>query len=377
LIIALVAGEPSGDALGADLIADLSKIYPGASFIGIAGPRMQAAGCQSLFPMETLSVMGIAEVLPKLPAILSVRKKLLDTLIPNPPDVFIGIDAPDFNLPVERALKKRGIKTVHYVSPTVWAWREKRVLSIKKSTDLMLCLFPFEPAVYEKYGMKAAFIGHPAAERLRLSTADHAMRAQLGYGPDDLVLAILPGSRSMEIKHLAPLFIAVADWLHQKYPTIKFVIPAVNERIKDEIVAIFRQLPFTFNADLLVGSSDRVMDAADIVLCTSGTTTLEAMILNKPMVVAYKMSRFNWWLAQRLVKVKYVALPNLLADKPMVPEYVQNDANIYNVTQAVEQWIAMPDRAEHCKALYEPYNRQLSQHASQQAAKAIAQLLSD
>jgi lipid-A-disaccharide synthase len=336
---------------------------------------MQAVGCKSLFPMETLSVMGIAEVLPKLPAILSVRKKLLEYFVKNPPDVFIGIDAPDFNLPVEKSLKKRGIKTVHYVSPTVWAWREKRVLSIQKSTDLMLCLFPFEPAVYEKYGMKASFIGHPAAERLRLSTAHNPMRAQLGYKQDDIVLAILPGSRSMEIKHLAPIFFAVAETLHQKYPNLRFVLPAVNHRIKDEIEAIYRQFPFTFGADILVGSSDLIIDAADIVLCTSGTTTLEAMILNKPMVVAYKMSGFNWWLAQHLVNVKYVALPNLLADKPMVPEFVQADANIYNLTQAVEKWITLPSRAEHCKLLYEPYNRQLAQNASEQAARAIVELI--
>lgn len=375
MIIAIVAGEASGDALGADLIADLAKIYPEARFVGIAGPRMQAAGCESLFPMETLSVMGIAEVLPKLPAILKLRSQLLKYLNIHRPDVFIGIDAPDFNLPVEKKLKQLGIKTVHYVSPTVWAWREKRVLSIQQSTDLMLCLFPFEPAVYEKYGMKAVFIGHPAAERLPRCTAQNTLRTELGFKPDDLVLALMPGSRSMEIKHLSAMFFAVAESLSHKYAHLHFLLPTVNRKLKDQIQAIYEKSPVSFRLNILLGPSDFVMDASDIVLCSSGTSTLEAMILKKPMVVAYKMSGFNWWLAQLLVKVKYVALPNLLAQKRMVPEFIQQDANVYNLTQALEEWILNANRAKDCEALYAPYNRELACNASQEAAKAIEALL--
>lgn len=375
--IAICAGEPSGDLLGADLITALLEIYPDATFTGIAGPKMQAAGCTSLFPMETLSVMGVAEVLPKLPQILSVRKKLIQHFIKNPPDLFIGIDSPDFTLGVEKAMKKIGVKTVHYVSPTVWAWREKRVLSIKKSTDLMLCVLPFETAVYEKYGMKAKFIGHPAAERLYNQTLHPAM------GSDDsdkigseLTIALMPGSRSMEIKYLAPLFLSVAQQLSDKHPNLKFVLPAVNYKIKDQLVPLIEEMAAKISLIMTVGGSERAMQTSDIVLCTSGTTTLEAMLLNKPMVVAYKMSAFNWWLAQRLVDVKYIAIPNLLAGEQMVPEFVQEDANIYNLSQSVESLINNPDRASIATQRYQPYCEQLAQNASQQAAMAIKDLLS-
>lgn len=367
--IAICAGEPSGDALGADLIKALKKIYPDATFTGIAGSHMQAQGCQSLFPMETLSVMGVAEVIPKLPAILSVRKKLIKHFIQNPPDVFIGIDSPDFMLPVEKVLKKKGIKTVHYVSPTVWAWREKRVLGIKKSTDLMLCVFPFETAVYEKYGATAHFIGHPAAERFRGAKT-------LPPTPlHDATITLMPGSRSMELKHLAPTFFAVAEQLHAKHPKLKFILPVVKPAYKEQLESLYKALNMTFPLTITIGNSRDCMEAGDVILCASGTTTLEAMFLNKPMVVAYKMSAFNWWLAQRLVRVKYLAIPNLLANKPLVPEFVQHDASVENLTKAVEHWLNLPDRVAHCQALYQPYAQQLAQNASEKAAEAIKDLL--
>lgn len=364
--IGICAGEPSGDNLGADLINSLKKIFPDASFTGIAGPKMQAAGCESLFPMETLSVMGVAEVIPKLPAILSIRRKLIQHFIQNPPDVFIGIDSPDFMLAVEKALKKRGVKTVHYVSPTVWAWREKRVLSIKKSTDLMLCVFPFEPAVYAKYGMKAEFIGHPAAERFRA----HEIPQH-----EATTITLMPGSRSMEIKYLAPIFYKVAQALWEKDPSLRFLLPAVKPAFKGQLEYIYQEQQQSFPLKIMVGNSRECMEKGDLVLCSSGTTTLEAMFLKKPMVVAYKMSSFNWWLAQRLVKVKYIAIPNLLADKLLVPEFIQEDANINNLTQAVEHWIRMTDRELYCDKLYQPYCEQLTQHASEKAAHAILQLI--
>jgi lipid-A-disaccharide synthase len=373
--IALCAGEPSGDALGADLIQALKGIYPGATFSGIAGSRMQAEGCESLFPMETLSVMGVAEVIPKLPAILSLRKKLIAHFLANPPDVFIGIDAPDFNLGVEKALKKGGIKTVHYVSPTVWAWREKRVLGIKKSTDLMLCVFPFEPAVYEKYKATAKFIGHPAAERFATASARDSLRAELNLGPDDLLITLMPGSRSMEIKHLAPTFLAVAQALSVEYPRCQFILPLAKPEFRAALEQIIQDHKFRLPLTLTEGHSREAMEAGDLVLCTSGTTTLEAMFLNKPMVVAYRMNAFNWWLAQRLVKVKYIAIPNLVADQPLVPEFVQDQATVENLLQAMRGWLENPNRAAECKSRYAPYCNQLRQDASQQAAEAIRELL--
>lgn len=373
--IALCAGEPSGDALGADLIQALKRIYPGATFSGVAGPRMQSQGCESLFPMETLSVMGVAEVIPKLPAILSLRKKLIAHFVKNPPDVFIGIDSPDFNLGVEKALKKRGIKTVHYVSPTVWAWREKRVLGIKKSTDLMLCVFPFEPSVYEKYEAKAKFIGHPAAERFANPSQRDRLRADLHLSPDDLLITLMPGSRSMEIKHLAPTFFAVAQALSLEYPRLRFILPMAKPGFRTVLEKLYQDLQLSFPLTLLEGQSREAMEAGDLVLCTSGTTTLEAMFLNKPMVVAYRMTAFNWWLAQLLVKVNYIAIPNLLANQKIVPEFVQHDATLDNLMQAMRDWLNKPDRAAECKALYAPYCRALAQDASQQAAEAIRELL--
>lgn len=371
--IALSCGEPSGDLLGADLIRSLKKRYPEAVFTGIAGPKMQEAGCTSLFSMETLSVMGIAEVIPKLPAILSLRRKLIQHYLKNPPDIFIGIDAPDFNLGVEKALKSKGIKTVHYVSPTVWAWREKRVLTIKKATDLMLCVFPFEPAVYAKYGMDAKFIGHPAAERFagRGESGRYSAHS-LGQTPR---ITLMPGSRSLELKHLAPTFFAVAQKLYDTHPQLSFILPVVKPDFKTQLESLYKDSHFTFPLNISIGNSRECMETGDVILCASGTTTLEAMFLNKPMVVAYKMTAFNWWLAQRLVKVKYIAIPNLLADKELVPEFIQDAASVDNLTAAVQQWLDNPNRAEYCQTLYQPYCEELSQNASEKAAEAIAPLL--
>jgi lipid-A-disaccharide synthase len=370
--IALCAGEPSGDLLGADLIQSLKKRFPDATFTGIAGPHMQAAGCESLFPMEALSVMGVAEVIPKLIPILKIRKKLIQYLLQNPPDVFIGIDSPDFTLGVEKALKKHGIKTVHYVSPTVWAWREKRVLSIKKSTDLMLCVFPFEPAVYAKYGMDAVFIGHPAAERFH-SVIASAQREAIQQ--TNKVITLMPGSRSMELKHLVPVFFAAAQQLYNNNPKLTFLLPVVKPAFKPQLETLYQELNLSFPLSISIGNSRECMERADVILCASGTTTLEAMFLKKPMVVAYKMTAFNWWLAQRLVKVKYIAIPNLLADKKIVPEFVQDDATVHNLAEAVELWLNRADRADYCDKLYGPYCEQLSQNASEKAADAITELL--
>jgi lipid-A-disaccharide synthase len=314
--------------------------------------------------------MGVAEVIPKLIPILKIRKKLIQYLLQNPPDVFIGIDSPDFTLGVEKALKKRGIKTVHYVSPTVWAWREKRVLSIKKSTDLMLCVFPFEPAVYAKYRMDAVFIGHPAAERFK-----NPPQPPFEKGGPGRILTLMPGSRSMELKHLAPIFFAAAQQLYDKNPQLTFLLPVVKPAFKPQLQALYQELNLSFPLSISIGNSRECMERADVILCASGTTTLEAMFLKKPMVVAYKMTAFNWWLAQRLVNVKYIAIPNLLADKKIVPEFVQYDANVHNLAQAVELWLNRADRADYCDKLYGPYCEQLSQNASEKAADAITDLI--
>lgn len=324
---ALVAGELSGDLLGAALIRALRQRHPQARFYGVAGPRMIAEGCEAIASIETLSLMGIAEVLPALPRLFRLRAQLLRRFSADRPDCVIGIDAPDFNLGLERRLKQRGVRTAHVVSPTVWAWRAGRVRGIARSVDLMLCLLPFEPAFYSGHGVQAEFVGHPLADELQPGAPGPARQA-LGLASDGPLLAVLPGSRAGELRHLAAPFAQAAAALHRQRPDLRLVTPVAKPGLRPVLEAALRmhapQVPWT----LVDGCSREVMQAADAVLLASGTATLECLLLGRPMVVAYRTGTLTAWLLLKagLLKTRHVSLPNLLCDAAVVPERLQDQA---------------------------------------------------
>lgn len=340
------------------------------SFEGIGGPLMQAEGMDSRFPMDRLSVMGIVEVLGRLRELLGIRKQLRESWINNPPDIFIGIDAPDFNLPLEGALREAGIPTVHYVSPSVWAWRQGRVKKIAKSTDLMLCLLPFEKIFYDQAGVDARFVGHTLADQLPLQPDFTQARAALGLDSDQRYIALLPGSRAGEVKRLGALFLDTADWLLQRQPDLKFLLPAANDARYQQIQELLSQRDLPVR--VLQGQSRDAMLASDAVLMASGTAALEGMLAKKPLVVSYKTSALSYAIIKPLLKVPYVALPNLLADEMLVPEILQNDATPDNLGQAMLDQLANPQRQV---ARFTELHQQLRRNASEQAAQAVLELI--
>lgn len=335
--IGIVAGESSGDILGAGLIRAIQQRHPDAEFEGVAGPLMQKAGCKALYPAQSLAVMGLVEVIRHLPRLLGVRADLKRHFTENPPDVFVGIDAPDFNLGLEEALRKQGIPTVHYVSPSIWAWRPKRVFKVGRAADLTLALLPFEPPLYDRHGFKATFVGHPLADFIPAQPDRRALREELHLPQDKQVLALLPGSRSSEVHRLAPVFLRTAAWLNQQLPELCFVIPAatpeMNQLLKQQIRSFEPDLPVT----LVEGHSHEALGAADAVLLASGTAALEALLFKCPMVVAYRVSNVTHAIVQGLglLKIKHVSLPNLLAEKELVPEYLQYQATPEKLGPAV------------------------------------------
>jgi lipid-A-disaccharide synthase len=335
--IGIVAGESSGDILGAGLIRAIRERRPEATFEGVAGPLMQAAGCKALYSAETLAVMGLVEVLHHLPRLLKVRSHLKQHFISDPPDVFIGIDSPDFNLGLEESLRKQGIPTVHYVSPSIWAWRPKRVFKVGRAADLTLALLPFEPPLYDKHGFKATFVGHPLADSVPAQPDRRALREELHLPQDRPVLALMPGSRRSEVQRLGPVFLETASWLSRQKPELRFVIPAatlaLNQLLKRQVRVLQPDLPVT----LVEGHSHEVLGAADAVLLASGTAALEALLLKCPMVVAYKVSSltYNLVMGLGLLKIKNVSLPNLLAERDLVPEFMQAKANAEELGPAV------------------------------------------
>ncbi|MNQ53694.1 Lipid-A-disaccharide synthase [compost metagenome] len=370
LRIALVAGEASGDILGSTLMRALKARHPDAQFIGVGGPRMQAEGLQPYFPMERLAVMGLVEVLGRLPELLARRKRLIQTLIAERPDVFIGIDAPDFNLGVELKLRRAGIKTVHYVSPSVWAWRQKRVLKIREGCDLMLTLFPFEARFYEEQGVPVRFVGHPLADAIPLEADRAGTRAELDLPLDSPVVALLPGSRGGEVGKLGALFLDAAERLRSVRPGIRFVLPCASpeRRVQLEAMLAGRDLPLK----LLDGRSHDALAACDAVLIASGTATLEALLYKRPMVVAYKVAPLTYRILKRLVKSPYVSLPNLLAKRLLVPELLQDAATPDALAHAVAPLL---DDGEIQTHGFDVIHRALRQDASGQAADAILQLI--
>jgi len=375
LCIALVAGEASGDTLGAGLIRALKQVHPDAEFIGIGGPRMQAEGLVSQVPMERLSVMGLVEVLGRLRELLRIRRELVDFLKQRRPDVFIGIDAPDFTLGVEQRLRDAGIPTVHYVSPSVWAWREKRVLGIRQSTDLMLTLFPFEEEVYRKHGVAVRCVGHTLADRIPLQPDRQAARQTLGLAGEAPVVALMPGSRNGELRKLGLLFLQTAAWCLQHNPQLRFILPCANPERRQQMEAILAdsglQLPLT----LLDGQGHEALAACDAVLIASGTATLEAMLFKRPMVVAYRMASLTFRILKRLVKVGHVALPNLLAGREVAPEFLQDAATPAAMGQALLDRLGPTPEREQAEAVFMQLHQLLRRDADQAAAEAVLELL--
>jgi lipid-A-disaccharide synthase len=374
----IVAGEASGDLLGAGLITAIKHRYPDAIFEGIAGPQMIAAGANSLFPMDRLSVMGIVEVLGRYRELVGIRRKLATHFRQNPPDVFIGIDAPDFTLGLEKKLRTAGIKTVHYVSPSVWAWRQRRVKKIAASTDLMLTLFPFEEGFYQQHRVPVQFVGHPLADTIPLSVDKVAARQALNLPENAEILALLPGSRSNELHYLSQPFIEAACWLHERRPAVEFVVPLANAERRAQfeqalivVAAQGKELP---EITLIDGRSRELMAAADVVLLASGTAALEAMLLKRPMVVAYKLAPFTYWLAKRLVKVESVSLPNLLANEKLVPEYIQHEATAEQLGKTVLGYFEDSEMSENISQRFADIHNSLRQNASETAADSVLSL---
>ncbi|WKV98970.1 lipid-A-disaccharide synthase [Pseudomonas sp. H22_DOA] len=369
LRIALVAGEASGDILGAGLMRAIKAQHPSVEFIGVGGPLMQAEGLTSYFPMERLAVMGLVEVLGRLRELLKRRKELIATLIAEKPDAFIGIDAPDFNLNIELKLRQAGIKTVHYVSPSVWAWRQKRVLKIREGCDLMLTLFPFEAKFYEEKGVPVRFVGHSLADAIPLQADRAAARAELGL-PDGPLVALMPGSRGGEVGRLGALFLDTAQRLRALRPGVRFVMPCASpeRRVQLEELLAGRDLPVT----LLDGKSHLALAACNAVLIASGTATLEALLYKRPMVVAYRLAPLTFWILKRMVKSPYVSLPNLLAQRLLVPELLQDDATVEALAQTLSPLI---EGGEEQTRGFDEIHRTLRLDASNQAADAVLNLI--
>ncbi|WP_317931891.1 lipid-A-disaccharide synthase [Halioxenophilus sp. WMMB6] len=374
LRIGVVVGERSGDILGAGLMQAIQARFPDAEFTGIGGEQMLAIGFKSLFDQERLAVMGLIEPLKRLPELLSIRRQLFNHFANNPPDLFIGIDSPDFNLDLELKLKQQGVTTVHYVSPSVWAWRQGRVHKIAKAVDLILTLFPFEADFYQQHGVPVQFVGHPLADELAPVADSGSLREALAMEPDSTYLALLPGSREAEVRLVGPLLWQAAALCLHKLPNLKFIVPAANsarlEQIHEQLKG-FSELPIT----VVAGQSQQVMAAANAVVMASGTTTLEALLLGKPMVVAYRMAWLSYKILSKLVKSKYISLPNLLADQPLVPELIQHDATPEAISAAILPLLIDGDERQVTLAEFDRIRKSLALNASTQAASAVLQLI--
>ena len=375
-VFALVAGEDSGDQLGAELIGALRTLHPHARFVGIGGPRMRATGFEAWNDIVELSVMGLAEVLRHLPRLLRLRAVVSKRLLALKPDVFVGIDAPDFNLGLEGKLKRAGIRTVHYVSPSIWAWREKRAARIGESVDRVLCLFPMEPPIYARYGVDARFVGHPLADRFPLISDREAARAELGLVQEAPVLAVLPGSRGSEIHRLGKIFLDAASRVRAQIPNLQIVVPAANERCRR---GIGRLLESTGPALLLDGHSHRAMAAADVVLLASGTAALEAMLAKRPMVVGYRISALTYRIVRslNLLKTSVYSLPNVLAGHALVPELMQEQCTAENLATEVLRLLNEPGRRALMVNAFERMhlNLHIGGGAAASAARAISECI--
>jgi lipid-A-disaccharide synthase len=374
LRVAMVAGETSGDLLAGLLMSGLKHRWPNMQSFGIGGPRMQAQGFQAWWPHERLAVRGYVEVLRHYRGILAIRRQLAERLLASPPDVFIGVDAPDFNLGLEKQLKAAGIKAVHFVSPSIWAWRGERVHKIKDSVDHMLCLFPFEPELYAKVGMAATYVGHPLADVIPMEPPRVAARQKLGLNASDLVVAVLPGSRASEIEYIAPTFLQAMVLLHQTRPELQFLLPAVpasRERVK----ALVQQYASGVPVQVLDGQSHEALAACDVTLIASGTATLEAALFKCPMVIAYRMNPLTWFLMKRKRYQPWVGLPNILARDFLVPERIQEEATPSQLAKDVLAWLDQPQRRSALMQRYIDIHHSLRRDTARSASDAIAKVL--
>lgn len=373
LRVGIIAGEVSGDILAAGLIKSLRLRHPDLIVEGIAGPEMVEQGCNALFNMEELSVMGFVEVLGKLKRILQVRKAITQHFIANPPDIFIGVDAPDFNLTVELTLKQRGIKTIHYVSPSVWAWKQWRIHKIAKATNLVLAFLPFEKAFYDKFNVPCQFVGHTLAERLPLKPEQQKNKTELGLDLNAPYLAILPGSRHAEIELLSPFFLQAAVALKQRHPNLQFVVPMVNAKRRAQFEQFHQQVAPGLPITIVDGKASSVLQAADYVLLASGTASLEAMLAKCPMVVAYRVNWITYRIAKALVKSKYASLPNLLHDGPLVAELLQYDCTVENIVAEFDKLIGKDNSALIDR--FTELHQLISCNADEKAADAVIEVL--
>ncbi len=374
-IFAIVVGEHSGDTLGEGLMRALLTTYPKAKFIGIGGPKMQALGFESLFAMDELSVMGLVEVLGRIRRLLQVRKSLINYFSQNKPDVFIGIDAPDFNIGLELKLKTRSIKTMHYVSPSVWAWREKRIFKIAKATNMVLALLPFEKSFYDKHQVPCTFVGHPLADDIPMVSDKVAARERLSLPQGNKILALMPGSRGGELSKLLADFFNSAKLLQAQDEQLIFVAPMISEKRVEQFNQLKKELAPDLPVEVILNKTQDVMAASDCLLTASGTVTLEAALIKRPMVICYKFSPVTYLLARLLVKLKWFSLPNLLANRTLVPELLQKEVCPEKIVPLVRERLYQ-DQSQLDES-YRQIHQQIKCDASKQAAKAVIDVLAN
>ena len=373
--IGIVAGEASGDLLGSHLIQALKAKLPHVEFVGIAGPKMMREGAQSLFPMERLSIRGYVEVLKHLFGLLKLRRQLLAHFLNNPPDIFIGIDAPDFNFWLEKKLKAKGIKTLHYVSPSIWAWRKNRIHHIKRSVSHILALFPFEPVLYQQVGIPVTYVGHPLADMLPLEPNTQEARESLKLKSTALVIAMLPGSRQSEVSQHAALFVETAKRIFAVYPQAQFLVPLITRETRQIFeLAIFHETQ-ALPIQILFGHAHEAMEAADVIIVASGTATLEAALLKKPMVITYRMPNLSWQIMKRMRLQPFVGLPNILAGKFVVPELLQEESTPEKLANATIKLLSDEAYQSVIKQEFTVIHHALKQNTAEKAALAIIALI--
>ena len=373
--IGLVAGEASGDRLGAELIRALRAEVPNAQFDGMAGPQMIAAGCREIAGIDELSVMGLVEVVRRYPALRRLRSRLIQHFLHAPPDVFIGIDVPDFNLGIERALKRRGISTVHYVCPQVWAWRKSRVKSLRKAADLLLAVFPFEPDYFNGRGTRASFVGRPLADLLPLDPVVGGARSALGIASDGPLIAILPGSRQQELDRLLQPFIEGADMLRRELPRAHFVLCTAHEEHLDQARRRIARINPDFVCTLVHGDAQRVLTAADAAVVASGTASLEGLLCGTPMVVGYRLAPVTYFIIRRMVRIPRIAMPNILAGRELVPELIQDALEPRVICRELLAWLNDVDRRADFLATSRSLHERMQCGAAQNAANAVLRLV--
>ncbi|MBL3599268.1 MAG: lipid-A-disaccharide synthase [gamma proteobacterium endosymbiont of Lamellibrachia anaximandri] len=374
--IGIVANEVSGDQLAASLIHALKAKRPELRFEGMTGPAMEAEGCKSLARMDP--VMGLVEVLKHLPGLLALRRRLFHHFQTDPPDLFLGVDAPDFNLALETRLKAEGIRTAHFVSPTVWAWRQKRVTKLRRAVDLMLCIFPFEVDFLQRNSVTANYVGHPLADEIPLeSVVPEGVRSELGLDPDRPVIAILPGSRMSELGMLSAPFLQTANWCLQRHPELQFVAPMVNAKIRTAFAEQIGEVALDLPIVLLDGEARKAIQAADVVLTASGTATLETLLLKRPMVVGYRLAALTYWLVKTfdLVKIPHMAMANLIAEERLAPEFLQDEVRPEVLGQALLDFLESPARRADVVARYRQLHEGLRCDAANRAADAVLALI--